>query len=126
MVDGLFLMISPPKSPRCVKENQIKRLIALEGDLIKTKGYKKTHIRIPKGHCWVEGENRKYSIDSNSYGPVPIALLFGKASHIIWPLDRWKTLEKQFDPSRILTVNEYEKADKSNEESDCDVLRILD
>lgn len=27
-------------------------------------------IRIPMGHCWVEGDNQKFSRDSRDYGPV--------------------------------------------------------
>ena len=27
-------------------------------------------MKIPKGHCWVEGDNHSHSHDSNSFGPV--------------------------------------------------------
>lgn len=25
---------------------------------------------VPPGHCWIEGDNPKVAVDSNSYGPV--------------------------------------------------------
>jgi len=33
---------------------------------------------IPKGHCWVEGDNIKTSADSSTYGSIPVGLIFGK------------------------------------------------
>lgn len=37
---------------------------------------------------------RGNSVDSDSnYGPVSKGLIFGKATHIIWPPERWGRLE---------------------------------
>ena len=38
--------------------------------LIRTQRYKLRHVKIPKGHCWVEGDNIQNSQDSNFFGPV--------------------------------------------------------
>lgn len=27
-------------------------------------------LQVPKGHCWVEGDNGEISLDSKSFGPV--------------------------------------------------------
>lgn len=56
-------------SPSNHKEKHIKRVIALPGDWI---GIRHTSdvLRIPDGHCWVEGDNPSSSMDSNSFGPV--------------------------------------------------------
>lgn len=27
-------------------------------------------IRVPEGHCWVEGDNKNSSLDSRTFGPV--------------------------------------------------------
>lgn len=27
-------------------------------------------IRVPEGHCWVEGDNKASSLDSRTFGPV--------------------------------------------------------
>lgn len=77
----------------------IKRIIGLEGDFIKC--VDGDIIQIPRGmlsvayfpftlyiffffiysflfslgYCWLEGDNRPRSIDSNSYGPIPINLI---------------------------------------------------
>lgn len=54
-------------SPTNHKEKLVKRLIGLPGDFIHT------HydvIVVPEGHCWVEGDNLAFSLDSRSLGPV--------------------------------------------------------
>ena len=37
------------------------------------------------GQVWLEGDNTAYSHDSNSYGPVPVNLIEGKAVCVTWP-----------------------------------------
>lgn len=37
--------------------------------------------QVPKGHVWVAGDNMSNSIDSRHYGPVPIAMIRGKATY---------------------------------------------
>ncbi|XP_069112850.1 mitochondrial inner membrane protease subunit 2-like [Argopecten irradians] len=68
----------------------IKRIVALEGDSIWTRD-KKKRVKIPRGHIWVEGDYRT-SLDSNSFGPVPLALVNGRATRIVWPPNRWQKL----------------------------------
>ncbi|XP_009948703.1 PREDICTED: mitochondrial inner membrane protease subunit 2-like, partial [Leptosomus discolor] len=57
------------KSPRNPEQKIIKRVIALEGDIIKTIGYKKKYVKVPHGHIWVEGDHHGHSFDSNAFGP---------------------------------------------------------
>mmetsp|Transcript_25662 Transcript_25662/g.38364 ORF Transcript_25662/g.38364 Transcript_25662/m.38364 type:complete len:214 (+) Transcript_25662:114-755(+) len=44
---------------------------------------------MPPCTVWVEGDNRKWSDDSNHFGPVSKKLLVGRAVRIIWPPSRW-------------------------------------
>ncbi|KAI0108654.1 LexA/Signal peptidase [Nemania sp. FL0031] len=37
-----------------------------------------TMIQVPKGHCFVVGDNLHWSRDSRDYGPIPLALIKGK------------------------------------------------
>ena len=57
----------------------IKRLVALEGDIIVNSNYSpKQPVVIGKGACWIEGDNDN-SVDSNSeYGPISKGLIFAK------------------------------------------------
>lgn len=71
----------------------IKRVIALEGDHVRSINYKTKIVKIPRGHCWVEGDNHAHSHDSNSFGPVAVGLIQGKATRIVWPPRRWQRLE---------------------------------
>lgn len=48
-------------------------------------------MRVPVGHVWVEGEHPdggRSSQDSNAYGPVPVNLLVGKVSAVVWPWEK--------------------------------------
>jgi len=60
-----------------------KRLIGLPGDAVcvdPTGQYADSdvHIRVPKGHVWVCGDNMSGSRDSRQYGPVPMGLIKGR------------------------------------------------
>jgi len=67
----------------------IKRVIGMEGDFVlrDTPGTGDTMIQIPKGHCWVVGDNLPYSRDSRHFGPMPMALIRGKVLARVLP---WK------------------------------------
>lgn len=82
----------------------IKRIIGLEGDFIRTPRYKNDYVYVPRGHCWVEGDNVCSSLDSNSFGPVSLGLVKGRATHIVWPPKRWSKLEHNIPPFRSPTI----------------------
>lgn len=44
---------------------------------------------VPQGQIWVEGDNRKDSVeDSREYGPFPAGLLRGSVKAVVWPPSR--------------------------------------
>ncbi|XP_048793968.1 mitochondrial inner membrane protease subunit 2 isoform X1 [Lagopus muta] len=88
------------RSPRNPEQKIIKRVIALEGDIIKTIGYKKKYVKVPHGHIWVEGDHHGHSFDSNAFGPVSLGLLHARATHILWPPKRWQKLQPMLPPER--------------------------
>jgi mitochondrial inner membrane protease subunit 1 len=72
-------------SPGKAESYQIcKRVIALEGDAIRPAG-RDFIIEVPKGHAWVEGDNPHNSVDSRSYGPLPLSLVRGRVVAKVWP-----------------------------------------
>ncbi|ESO13038.1 hypothetical protein HELRODRAFT_93614 [Helobdella robusta] len=88
-VRGEVVCLTCPSDP---KQKILKRIIALEGDIVRTINYKEKHITVPKGYCWVEGDNHKQSLDSNIFGPVPLGLINSKATHVVWPLNRIQSI----------------------------------
>ncbi len=75
----IVVFLSPKDPTDCL----IKRLVAVEGDVITNKRYSDNPITIPKGHIWVEGDNSKVSLDSLKYGPIPSGLVFGKVNSVL-------------------------------------------
>lgn len=76
------------RSPFNPESLAIKRIIAVEGDVVYPRApYPSPIAKIPAGHVWVEGDNREKqtSLDSNYYGPIPINLIQGKVTNILWP-----------------------------------------
>ena len=86
---GDIVSIISPKNP---DQKIIKRIIAVEGDLVQTINYKQKYLNIPKGHCWVEGDHTGHSLDSNFFGPLAIGLITARATIIVWPPSRWGKL----------------------------------
>jgi signal peptidase I len=51
-------------------------------------------IVIPEDHVWVEGDNPAMSMDSRSFGPVPVEWLLGRIVGRLWPLWRQHMLQQ--------------------------------
>ncbi|XP_021109558.1 mitochondrial inner membrane protease subunit 2 isoform X3 [Heterocephalus glaber] len=119
---GDIVSLVSPKNPG---QKIIKRVIALEGDIIRTMGHKNRYVKVPRGHIWVEGDHHGHSFDSNSFGPgsnsgscacdaggrtteVSLGLLHAHATHILWPPERWQKLESVLPPERSPVPSEEE------------------
>ncbi|GMN59581.1 hypothetical protein TIFTF001_028672 [Ficus carica] len=87
-------------SPTNHKERHIKRIIGLPGDWIGIR-HSSDVLRIPEGHCWVEGDNPASSMDSNTFGPVPLGLAAGRVTHVVWPPQRIGAVERRVPEERI-------------------------
>jgi inner membrane protease subunit 2 len=76
------------RNPNDPNKITVKRIVGLEGDVVKTKPpYPYQHVIVPEGHVWVEGDG-ELSKDSNYYGPISARLITGKITHILSPWDR--------------------------------------
>ncbi|KAH9394622.1 Mitochondrial inner membrane protease subunit 2 [Tyrophagus putrescentiae] len=105
---GDIVSLVSPKNPSVII---IKRVIALEGDTVITReNLKFESIKIPRGHCWVEGDNHLKSMDSNVFGPVAVGLVTARAQCVLWPPRRWRALDAQLPPDRsasLVSVRPY-------------------
>ncbi|SAM06007.1 hypothetical protein [Absidia glauca] len=96
---GEVVTMTSPTNPKSVIT---KRIIALQGDTVKPLRSDKK-VRVPKGHCWVEGDEAFHSIDSNSFGTAPVGLIHAKVTRILWPPSRFGPVEKRPLSNRVQT-----------------------
>ncbi|KAF7061190.1 hypothetical protein CFC21_067905 [Triticum aestivum] len=81
-------------SPVDHQRKTIKRLIGLPGDWVSLPDKEEVR-KIPEGHCWVEGDNGGVSRDSRAYGPVPLGLVQGRVTHVVWPPSKMGRVDKR-------------------------------
>lgn len=79
-------------------EYNIKRVMAVAGQVIRPDDRFRRLESIPKFNMWLEGDNADTSEDSNTYGPVSKKLLVGQAEYVVWPPSRWGTVAKVVPP----------------------------
>ncbi|XP_055310619.1 mitochondrial inner membrane protease subunit 2 [Sitodiplosis mosellana] len=96
---GDIISLTSPKDP---SQKLIKRIVGLQGDIVPTIGYKKPYVKVPPGHCWVEGDHTGYSLDSNTFGPVSLGLMTARATCIVWPPSRWGGVANEVPRKRQL------------------------
>ncbi|EFA77804.1 hypothetical protein PPL_09302 [Heterostelium album PN500] len=80
--DDIIMAVSPTNP----SDNICKRIKYLEGDsIVMDTGYGSRRIDIPKGYCWIEGDNPHSSFDSRSYGCIPMSLIKGRVIFRLYP-----------------------------------------
>ncbi|CAK9076059.1 unnamed protein product [Durusdinium trenchii] len=72
----------------------VKRLVAQEREVVSAHSGR---LFVPEGHCWVEGDNGRLSVDSRSFGAVPSGLLEGLVLSVVWPFWRARWLEEMVE-----------------------------
>lgn len=70
-------------------ERAMKRVVGMPGDFVMRdtpgKGGPGLMVQVPEGHCWVAGDNFEWSRDSRMFGPLPLALVRGRAVAKVTP-----------------------------------------
>ncbi|KAJ8464981.1 hypothetical protein OPV22_027533 [Ensete ventricosum] len=93
------------KSPSDHKREFVKRVVALPGDWMQIPDTSDI-LKIPEGHCWVEGDNKEFSLDSRHFGPIPLGLVQGRVTHVVWPPQRIRKVERKFPRLKLSAVSQ--------------------
>ncbi|KAI9312279.1 peptidase S24/S26A/S26B/S26C [Dichotomocladium elegans] len=89
---GEVVTLISPNDPKAILT---KRIIALEGDTVQPLKHGSKPVHVPKGHCWVEGDEAFHSRDSNTFGTVPMGLITAKVTYVLFPFSRCGPVEKK-------------------------------
>ncbi|KAF9482502.1 LexA/Signal peptidase [Pholiota conissans] len=123
------------RSPENHERLLIKRIVAKEGDTVRTlPPYPDAEVVIPKNHVWVEGDEHFWSDDSNRFGPISECLVESRLVMVVWPLSRFgapnskptqsdkeylaQTHKEQVRCSRVKQAKQPHSTQESSAESD--------
>lgn len=118
---GDVIIIKEPSGDETLHPFLVKRVVAVAGDEVAVRsgrlyvngrelkeGYTDGPIEdgrfepyvVAKGHLFVMGDNRhrNASYDSRSFGAVPVSAVEGLAEWIVWPRDKWRSLQAGSNP----------------------------
>ena len=113
-------------SPTDPTSTVCKRIVGLPGDVVRYRrlpgmpsspfmatsdayvesgrGANEVVLQLPRGQCWLQGDNMADSCDSRYYGPVPLSLVRGIVFLKVWPFfeARWISKTQPLDAGRPL------------------------
>ncbi|KAA8911251.1 hypothetical protein TRICI_003861 [Trichomonascus ciferrii] len=99
-VGDLIIAVKPTDPHQYV----CKRITGMEGDYVlvdPSAGDFERYIQVPKGHCWVTGDNLSASLDSRTYGVMPLGLIKGKIFAIWgWSDGRFEWVSNHFPTNK--------------------------
>ena len=94
-VGDVVLLINPNRADRAWAQRNpdrgtlIKRIAGFEGycGYMEScwRGAPASKVVVPRGYCWILGDNRSTSHDSRRFGPVPLEFLWGKVKWQLGP-----------------------------------------
>ncbi|TNV75330.1 hypothetical protein FGO68_gene11137 [Halteria grandinella] len=94
---------SPQKNDIVVAENPfkpghtlVKRVLYVEGEMAEVMDQRSqayVSVVVPKGHVWIEGDNKSNSRDSRDFGPISVNLVDGVVRARVWPWELRQRLD---------------------------------
>ncbi|KAI7837298.1 hypothetical protein COHA_008912 [Chlorella ohadii] len=97
---GELVVLRSPEEP---ERRLVRRLVAVEEDHVAVAG--PAPGSRAQGHCWCEADAGARAVGGDSrlvWGPVPLALIEGRVTRVLWPPSRWCVLPPQPSLTRVV------------------------
>jgi len=100
-------------SPHNDSVKSIRRMLALDGDWV-IAPHSNEVAHVPQGHCWIEGDAGHPTSEligdratPTLCGPVPLALVGGNVTHVIWPPNRIRPVMNERPRGRVILERQH-------------------
>ncbi len=82
----------------------MRRIIGTPGDWVRMRTNPTSRVLLKPGQVWIENDHPNAGPafpDSSDFGPVPMGLVKGKASAVVWPPHHWNFIDRVYRQDRL-------------------------
>jgi signal peptidase I len=101
-----LLRSSDPADP---DRTLMRRIVGIPGDWVQMRTNPTAKVFLKPGQLWIENDHAGTACrDSCDFGPVPMGLVLGRASAVIWPPHHGKLIARAYRQDRLFFPHSFE------------------